>query len=84
MAKTIDKDNSGISKISPKKRGLLGLLSGALAILVFIAIINYDPSSFHVYPPTDSTPLLGQLGIFIARHLIGLFGSICMDITLAT
>jgi len=49
-------------------------LSGALALLVFIAIINYDPSSFHVYPPTDSTPLLGQLGIFIARHLIGLFG----------
>ena len=74
MAKTIDKDDSGISKISPKKRGLLGLLSGALAILVFIAIINYDPSSFHVYPPPDSTPLLGQLGIFIARHLIGLFG----------
>jgi len=74
MAKTINKDNSGISKISPKKRGLLGLLSGALALLVFIAIINYDPSSFHVYPPTDSTPLLGQLGIFIARHLIGLFG----------
>jgi S-DNA-T family DNA segregation ATPase FtsK/SpoIIIE len=74
MAKTINKDNSGIYKLSPKKRGLLGLLSGVLAVLVFIAIFNYDPSSFHVYPPTDSTPLLGQLGIFIARHLIGLFG----------
>jgi len=39
-----------------------------------IALINYDPSSYHVHPPADSTPLLGQLGIFVARHLFGLLG----------
>jgi S-DNA-T family DNA segregation ATPase FtsK/SpoIIIE len=74
MAKKIDNNNSGISELSPKKRGFIGLISGALAILVLIALINYDPSSYHVHPPADSTPLLGQLGIFVARHLFGLLG----------
>ena len=74
MTKRIDNKNSGISELSPKKRGFIGLISGALAILVLIALINYDPSSYHVYPPADSTPLLGQLGIFVARHLFGLLG----------
>ena len=74
MTKRIDNKNGGISELSPKKRGFIGLISGALAILVLIALINYDPSSYHVYPPADSTPLLGQLGIFVARHLFGLLG----------
>jgi S-DNA-T family DNA segregation ATPase FtsK/SpoIIIE len=74
MAKKIDNNNGGISELSPKKRGFIGLISGALAVLVLIALINYDPSSYHVHPPADSTPLLGQLGIFIARHLFGLLG----------
>jgi DNA segregation ATPase FtsK/SpoIIIE, S-DNA-T family len=74
MAKKIDNNNGGISELSPKKRGFIGLISGALAILVLIALINYDPSSYHVHPPADSTPLLGQLGIFVARHLFGLLG----------
>ena len=74
MAKKIDNNNGGISELSPKKRGFIGLISGALAVLVLIALINYDPSSYHVHPPADSTPLLGQLGIFVARHLFGLLG----------
>ena len=74
MAKKIDNNNGGISELSPKKRGFIGLISGALAILVLIALINYDPSSYHVHPPADSAPLLGQLGIFVARHLFGLLG----------
>ena len=74
MTKRIDNNNGGISELSPKKRGFIGLISGALAVLVLIALINYDPSSYHVHPPADSTPLLGQLGIFVARHLFGLLG----------
>ena len=74
MAKSIIEDKKGFSKVSSRKSLIWSISSGFLAFLSLVALINYDPLSYHVHPPVDASPLLGKLGIFLARHLLGIFG----------
>ena len=44
------------------------------SFFILVSLIDYDPDNYHVYPPTGSSPLLGQVGIFVARYLFVIFG----------
>ena len=74
MAKSIIEDKKGFSKVSSRKSIIWSFSIGFLAFVSLVALINYDPLSYHVHPPVDASPLLGKLGIFLARHLLGIFG----------
>ena len=73
MAKAIT-ERKGFSKTISGQSIFWSFFNGVFAVIVIIALLNYDPQTYHVYPPEGTSPLLGQLGIFIARHLFGLLG----------
>ena len=73
MAKAIT-ERKGFSKAISGQSIFWSFFNGVFAVIVIIALLNYDPQTYHVYPPEGTSPLLGQLGIFIARHLFGLLG----------
>ena len=65
---------SGLAQLSPTKRTGWGILSGLMAVLTFISLIDYDPSNYHVFPQAGDAPMLGQVGIVIARYAYAIFG----------
>ena len=74
MGKANIEDKLGITKASPKNFILLGYFLILCAVLVLVALINYNPANYHVSPQSDSTLILGKFGTFTAHSLLGIFG----------
>ena len=74
MTKAIIEKHVGIKKATPEKQTTLGVLCGVISILSFVSLCDYDPGSFHSSPPTQSSPLLGQVGLSLASNILGIFG----------
>ena len=76
MAKgnTNPKSKVGVSVLTPSKKIGWGVLGVVLTLVVLLSLIDYDPKNFHQYPPGGDAPLLGQVGVYIARHLFTLIG----------
>ena len=60
--------------MSPGKKPWVAFGSGLLGILLLVSLIDYNPSNFHSSPPAGSSPLLGQMGVNVARFLYGILG----------
>ena len=74
MAKAIVEDKVGIRKPTPDKQILLSILNAIVSLIILVALVTYEPGTYHASPSVGSTPLLGQFGIFTARTLLGIFG----------
>jgi S-DNA-T family DNA segregation ATPase FtsK/SpoIIIE len=74
MAKAIVEDKVGIRKPTPDKQILLSILNAIVSFIILVALVTYEPGTYHASPSVGSTPLLGQFGIFTARTLFGIFG----------
>jgi DNA segregation ATPase FtsK/SpoIIIE, S-DNA-T family len=64
----------GLGNVSPGKKPWVAFGSGLLGILLLVSLIDYNPSNFHSSPPAGSSPLLGQMGVNVARFLYGILG----------
>ena len=73
-ANTNPKSKVGVSVLTPSKKIGWGILGVVLTLIVLLSLIDYDPRNFHQYPPGGDAPLLGQVGVYIARHLFSLIG----------
>ena len=65
---------SGIAQLSPVKKWGRGVFLAILCIFVLIALMDYDPSNYHEYPPSGDAPLLGVVGLEVARFIFVLLG----------
>ena len=76
MAKgnTNPKSKVGVSVLTPTKKVGWGFLGVVLSLIVILSLIDYDPRNYHQHPPGGNAPLLGQVGVFIARYLYTLIG----------
>ena len=74
MAKAIVEDKVGLRKPTPDKQILLSILNAIVSLIILVALVTYEPGTYHASPSVGSTPLLGQFGIFTARTLLGIFG----------
>jgi len=76
MGKEKNSDNysNGLGKIAPKKRFWSTMLLIGAAVLSLVSLLDYDPENLHIYPPSGSPPVFGQVGLFIARYLFCFFG----------
>jgi len=74
MTKAIIEKQVGIKKATPEKQATLGFVFGIISILSFVSLCDYDPGSFHSSPPTQNSPLLGQVGLSLASNILGIFG----------
>ena len=63
-----------MGQLSPVKRTGWGILFGLFSLITTVAIIDYDPSNYHNFPPDGNSPLLGQVGIIIGRYAFAYFG----------
>ncbi len=72
--KTSDNYSSGIGQIAPKKRIWTTLLLVGAAVLSLVSLLDYNPDNLHIFPPTGSPPVFGQIGLFLARSLFCFFG----------
>ena len=52
------------------KGPLLSVLFGCFALILFIALFDYESSNFHSSPSEGSTPLLGRIGVIGARYFL--------------
>ncbi len=68
------KSKNGIKAVGPQKRPLLSVLFGCFALILFIALFDYESSNFHSSPSEGSTPLLGRIGVIGARTFFSFFG----------
>lgn len=68
------KSKNGIKEVEPEKRPLLSALLAGFALILFIALLDYEPSNYHSSPPEGSSPLLGRIGVICARTFFSLFG----------
>ena len=50
------------------------MVVGVLAILLLVALIEYDPDCLHKDPPVDKTLLLNKGGLWVADFLYAVFG----------
>jgi len=60
---------SGITQLSPVKNWGWGVFLAILCIFILIALLDYNPSNYHVYPPKGDAPLLGVVGLEVARFI---------------
>ena len=74
MANSVSKSRKGLGNVTPGKKPWLAVVSGIMSFLLLISLIDYNPSNYHSVPPTGSSPLLGEIGVGLARSLFGLFG----------
>ena len=65
---------SGVTQLFPAKRIGWGLFFALIGTLIFISLLDYDPSNYNQYPPQGDPPLLGKFGIEIGRGTFALFG----------
>ena len=69
-----NKNGSGLARISPVRKPGWGILFALLAIISLIALIDYDPSNYHIFPPEGESPLIGQTGLIIGRYAYAFLG----------
>ena len=69
-----NKNGSGLARISPVRKPGWGILFALLAIISLIALIDYDPSNYHIFPPEGESPLIGQTGLIIGRYAFAFLG----------
>ena len=74
MANSISESGKGLGNLTPGKKPWLAIISGIMGVLLLISLVDYNPSNYHSVPPTGSSPLLGKIGVVVARYLYGLFG----------
>lgn len=74
MANSVSESGKGLGNLTPGKKPWLAIVSGAMGVLLLIALIDYNPSNYHSVPPGGASPLLGKIGVVLARYLYGLFG----------
>ena len=74
MANSVSKSGKGLGNLTPSKKPWLAIVSGIVGVLLLISLIDYNPSNYHSVPPSGSSPLLGKIGVVLARYLFGLFG----------
>lgn len=69
-----NKQGSGLSQLSvPRKTGW-AIIFALVSVFILLALIDYDPSNFHSFPPEGTPPLLGKTGNIIARYAFAYFG----------
>ena len=56
MSKAIIESQVAIKKVTPDKQVLRSCIYGIIATLILISLYDYDPKSFHSYPPSDTSP----------------------------
>ena len=74
MANSASKSGKGLGNVTPGKNPWVAVVSGIMSFLLLISLIDYNPSNYHSVPPTGSSPLLGEIGVGLARSLFALFG----------
>jgi S-DNA-T family DNA segregation ATPase FtsK/SpoIIIE len=74
MANSVSESGKGLGNLTPGKKPWLAIVSGIMGVLLLISLIDYNPSNYHSVPPSGSSPLLGKIGVVLARYLYGLFG----------
>lgn len=74
MSKAIIESQVAIKKVTPDKQVLRSCIYGIIATLILISLYDYDPKSFHSSPPSDTSPLLGQFGLQVARNILASLG----------
>jgi S-DNA-T family DNA segregation ATPase FtsK/SpoIIIE len=74
MSKAIIESQVAIKKVTPDKQFVRSCIYGIIAILTLISLYDYDPKSFHSSPPSDTSPLLGQFGLQVARNILASLG----------
>jgi S-DNA-T family DNA segregation ATPase FtsK/SpoIIIE len=68
------KGKGGLTQISPSRKTGLGVCFGIFSIITLVSLADYDPANFHMYPPSGDSPLMGQVGIVLARYTFALLG----------
>ncbi len=63
-----------MGELSPVRRTGFGILCVILSIFTFLALIDYNPSNYHTFPPDGDSPLLGQFGIILGRYAFAVLG----------
>ena len=74
MTKAMTEKSLTIQKASPEKQVLQSFVYGIFAILIFTSLCDYNPASYHSSPRGETSPLLGQFGIYLARYILSVFG----------
>ena len=69
-----NKKSDGMGELSPVRRTGFGILCVILSIFTFVALIDYNPSNYHTFPPDGDSPLLGQFGIILGRYAFAVLG----------
>ena len=63
-----------LNSLTPESSRVLGVLLLILGITSLVALIDYDPVYVHHSPSTSDYPVLGKIGVFMARCFNGWFG----------
>lgn len=74
MTKAMTEKRLTIQKASPEKQVLQSFVYGIVAILIFTSLCDYNPTSYHSSPKGETSPLLGQFGVYLARYILSVFG----------
>ena len=74
MTKAMTEKKLSIQKASPQKQLLQSFTYAILAILTFTSLCDYNPDSYHSSPGAETTLLLGQFGVIVARYILSIFG----------
>ena len=74
MTKAMTEKRLTIQKASPEKQVLQSFVYGIVAILIFTSLCDYNPASYHSSPKGETSPLLGQFGVYLARYILSVFG----------
>lgn len=76
MANSVSESGKGkgLGNVSPGKKPWLAIVCGVLGILLFVALVEYDPDCLHKDPPADKTLLLNKGGLLVADFLYAIFG----------
>ena len=67
-----NKKSDGMGELSPVRKTGLGILFLLASVFTLIALIDYDPLNYHVFPPSGDSPILGQIGIIVGRYAFAL------------
>ena len=74
MVNTGSESSKGLENLTPDKKLWVAVVVGVLAILLLVALIEYDPDCLHKDPPVDKTLLLNKGGLWVADFLYAVFG----------
>ena len=63
-----------LSPVSPEQNRILAFFLLLVSLVTFISLIDYNPDDFHHSPMVNESPVLGKMGLFVARCCNGWFG----------